>query len=117
MADRSARPFDTFQLPCSTPRSCEGTTTRIPRLYVTYTIFICKAFNYASLQKPAADRPHAIGIDLTHPSKRGVLDMKEGNLEGILNAAGNTVDMLRNSQLGAYVYPVVAPEFSTWRDD
>lgn len=25
---------------------------------------------------------------------------------------GNIVEMLRNSQLGAYVYPVVAPEFS-----
>jgi vanillate/3-O-methylgallate O-demethylase len=39
------------------------------------------------------------------------------NLEEILKAAGNTVDMLRNSQLGAYVYPVVAPEFSNWRDE
>jgi vanillate/3-O-methylgallate O-demethylase len=43
--------------------------------------------------------------------------MKAGNLEEILNVAGNTVDMLRNSQLGAYVYPVVAPEFSNWRDE
>ena len=25
--------------------------------------------------------------------------------------------MLRNSQIGAYVYPVVAPEFSNWRDE
>ncbi len=25
--------------------------------------------------------------------------------------------MLRNSRLGAYVYPVVAPEFSNWRDE
>ena len=25
--------------------------------------------------------------------------------------------MLRNSQLGAYVYPVVAPEFSNWRSE
>src|SRR5437870_3589317 len=25
--------------------------------------------------------------------------------------------MLRNSQLGPYVYPVVAPEFSNWRDE
>jgi vanillate/3-O-methylgallate O-demethylase len=43
--------------------------------------------------------------------------MKPRNLEEVLMAAGNTVGMLRNSQLGAYVYPVVAPEFSNWRDE
>jgi vanillate/3-O-methylgallate O-demethylase len=43
--------------------------------------------------------------------------MKPRNLEEVLKAAGNTVDMLRNSQLGAYVYPVVAPEFSNWRSE
>ena len=39
------------------------------------------------------------------------------NLESVLNAAGNPVEMLRNSQLGAYVYPVVAPEFHNWRSE
>jgi vanillate/3-O-methylgallate O-demethylase len=39
------------------------------------------------------------------------------NLQRVLDASGNTVEMLRNSQLGAYVYPVVAPEFSNWRDE
>jgi vanillate/3-O-methylgallate O-demethylase len=39
------------------------------------------------------------------------------NLEQVLAAAGNTVDMLRNSQIGAYVYPVVAPEFHNWRSE
>ncbi len=29
----------------------------------------------------------------------------------------NTVEMLRNSQIGMYVYPVVAPEFTNWRDE
>jgi len=43
--------------------------------------------------------------------------MKPGNLEQVLNAAGNTVELLRNSQVGAYVYPVVAPEFSNWRSE
>jgi len=43
--------------------------------------------------------------------------MNPHNLEGVLEAAGGTVAMLRNSQLGAYVYPVVAPEFSNWRDE
>ncbi|TKD50365.1 vanillate/3-O-methylgallate O-demethylase [Sphingomonas baiyangensis] len=39
------------------------------------------------------------------------------NLETVLNNAGNPVEMLRNSQLGAYVYPVVAPEFHNWRSE
>ncbi len=44
--------------------------------------------------------------------------MSPKNLEEVLKKnAGNTVDMLRNSQIGAYVYPVVPPEFSNWRDE
>ena len=43
--------------------------------------------------------------------------MTAGNLEGVLAASGNIVSHLRNSQLGAYVYPVVAPEFSNWRSE
>ena len=39
------------------------------------------------------------------------------NLEEAIQASGNPVTMLRNSQVGAYVYPVVAPEFSNWRDE
>jgi vanillate/3-O-methylgallate O-demethylase len=39
------------------------------------------------------------------------------NLEEALQAASNPVAMLRNSQIGAYVYPVVAPEFTNWRDE
>ena len=39
------------------------------------------------------------------------------SLEDVLKAAGNPVQMLRNSQIGAYVYPVVAPEFHNWRDE
>jgi vanillate/3-O-methylgallate O-demethylase len=39
------------------------------------------------------------------------------NLEEALKASGNPVKMLRNSQIGAYVYPVVAPEFTNWRDE
>ena len=39
------------------------------------------------------------------------------NLEEILAATADTVNMLRNSQLGAYVYPVVASEFSNWRSE
>ncbi|MCB1367515.1 MAG: aminomethyltransferase family protein [Rhodobacteraceae bacterium] len=29
----------------------------------------------------------------------------------------NAVEMLRNSRIGMYVYPVVAPEFNNWRDE
>lgn len=43
--------------------------------------------------------------------------MAKRSLEEVLAAAGNTVDMLRNSQVGAYVYPVVAPEFHNWRSE
>ncbi len=39
------------------------------------------------------------------------------NLEQILATSGNTVEMLRNSKIGAYVYPVVAYEFSNWRSE
>lgn len=43
--------------------------------------------------------------------------MSNMNLEEVLRSAGNPVDMLRNSQIGAYVYPVVPPEFTNWRDE
>ncbi|AJP72679.1 vanillate/3-O-methylgallate O-demethylase [Sphingomonas hengshuiensis] len=43
--------------------------------------------------------------------------MTATNLEQVLNAAGDPVEMLRNAQIGAYVYPVVAPEFSNWRSE
>ena len=39
------------------------------------------------------------------------------SLEEILGVAGDPVSMLRNSQIGAYVYPVVPTEFSNWRDE
>ncbi len=43
--------------------------------------------------------------------------MSQQNLESLLKSVGNPVKMLRNSQLGAYVYPVVPSEFSNWRDE
>lgn len=39
------------------------------------------------------------------------------NLEDVLQAAGNPATMLRNSQIGAYIYPVVPNEYSNWRDE
>ena len=41
--------------------------------------------------------------------------MAPKNFEEVLKSAKNPVDMLRNSQIGAYVYPVVPSEFSNWR--
>jgi len=43
--------------------------------------------------------------------------MSAQSLETVLKAAGNPVDMLRNSPMGAYVYPGVPSEFSNWRDE
>jgi vanillate/3-O-methylgallate O-demethylase len=43
--------------------------------------------------------------------------MKQRSLEDLLRATGDTVHMLRNSPIGAYVYPVVPTEFSNWRDE
>ena len=39
------------------------------------------------------------------------------NLEDALQSAGNPVDMLRNSQIGPYAFPVVRHEFTNWRDE
>jgi vanillate/3-O-methylgallate O-demethylase len=43
--------------------------------------------------------------------------MAHKNLEDVLKAAKNPVALLRNSRIGAYVYPVVPGEFSNWRDE
>src|SRR3984957_3095113 len=43
--------------------------------------------------------------------------MSQQNLESVLKAAGNPVQMLRNSKIGAYVYPVVPSEYTNWRDE
>lgn len=43
--------------------------------------------------------------------------MKQPSLESLIQSTGDTVHMLRNSPIGAYVYPVVPTEFSNWRDE
>src|SRR5690349_7824086 len=43
--------------------------------------------------------------------------MSAQNLEQVLKAGGNPVTMLRNSRIGAYVYPVVPSEFHNWMDE
>ncbi len=41
--------------------------------------------------------------------------MTAKNLQDVLDQSGNTVELLRNSQLGAYIYPVVPSEFTNFR--
>ena len=43
--------------------------------------------------------------------------MTYDNLERAINAAKNPVEMLRNSQIGPYAFPVVPSEFTNWRDE
>jgi glycine cleavage system aminomethyltransferase T len=43
--------------------------------------------------------------------------MSAQSLEGLLEKVGNPVDLVRNSQIGPYVYPKVPSEFSNWRDE
>ena len=42
--------------------------------------------------------------------------MSERSLEELLQTT-NPVDLLRDSQIGAYVYPVVPSEYTNWRDE
>ena len=41
--------------------------------------------------------------------------MSAKNLQELLDSSGSTVELLRNSKLGAYIYPVVPAEFTNWR--
>ena len=43
--------------------------------------------------------------------------MSHKSLEDLLQAVGSPVKLLRNSQTGPYIYPVVPSEFSNWRDE
>ena len=43
--------------------------------------------------------------------------MSQQSLEQMLQTVKNPVDLLRNSRIGAYVYPVVPSEYSNWRDE
>ena len=43
--------------------------------------------------------------------------MSYQNLEEAIQAVGNLVQLLRNSQIGPYAFPVVRHEFTNWRDE
>ena len=43
--------------------------------------------------------------------------MSSQSLEALLQSVGNPVKLVRNSQIGPYVYPKVPAEFTNWRDE
>lgn len=43
--------------------------------------------------------------------------MSKPSLQSVLDGAKNTVELLRNSKIGTYIYPVVPSEFGNWRDE
>ena len=43
--------------------------------------------------------------------------MSQRSLEDLLQSVASPVELLRNSQLGANVFPGVPPEFTSWRDE
>jgi vanillate/3-O-methylgallate O-demethylase len=43
--------------------------------------------------------------------------MSYQNLEEAVRSAGSPVELLRNSQIGPYAFPVVRHEFTNWRDE
>jgi vanillate/3-O-methylgallate O-demethylase len=47
----------------------------------------------------------------------GEISVRQQSLQDLLQTVRNPVDMLRNSKVGAYIYPVVPPEFTNWRDE
>src|SRR5215831_13457190 len=43
--------------------------------------------------------------------------MSNQSLEDLLQTVRNPVELLRNSQIGPYAFPVVRSEFTNWRDE
>src|SRR6478736_5576343 len=43
--------------------------------------------------------------------------MSNQSLEDLLQTVSSPVEMLRNSQIGPYAFPVVRSEFTNWRDE
>jgi hypothetical protein len=44
-------------------------------------------------------------------------NMSRQSLEDLLQTVRTPVELLRNSQIGPYVYPVVPREFTSWIDE
>jgi len=85
-----------------------------PRIRIAkYRILVQDQCRFRSRARRIPPRCRTCVLDIL----QGNIFMAEKNLEGVLKAAGNTVKLLRNSQIGAYVYPVVPSEFTNWRDE
>src|SRR5205085_9106225 len=71
---------------------------------------------YARAARRATEEPmgHPRTIDPEDCAVRRA-EMPAGNLQELLDTSESTVELLRDSQIGAYVYPVVPYEFSNWR--
>ena len=52
-----------------------------------------------------------------HRKQESRAAMSHQSLEDVLQSAGSPVQLLRNSQIGPYAFPVVPSEFTNWRDE
>src|SRR5216683_5302831 len=75
-------------------------------------LFVCYTYKYVGGSIPAF-HPPAGDKHMTTASSRTTVQ----SLESLLNAAGSTVDLLRNQQGGPNVYPGVPAEYTNWRDE
>src|ERR1039457_3208328 len=90
-------------------RSWPDRPAQWPPLRRAHMLYRLRAFAVTHLQR-ADGRPRAPGELSTHEGVTTI--MSQQSLESLLQTAGNTLELLRNSQIGAYVYPVVPSEFS-----
>src|SRR6516162_11470599 len=68
--------------------------------------------------RPSDVRHHEqIGQQEELPPNMSTATKSPQSLEALLQNVGNPVNLLRNSRIGAYVYPVVPAEYSNWRDE
>src|SRR6476660_9817975 len=57
--------------------------------------------------RPGPSRPRSASPAPRSHTRRDRMDMTAKNLQELLDETGDTVGMLRNAQLGTYIYPVV----------
>ena len=75
------------------------------------------------MQSGPASRAHQNSARMFGPAevfvrrKNQLADMSYQSLQDILQTVESPVQLLRNSQIGPYAFPVVRPEFTNWRDE
>src|SRR5438093_8992757 len=70
----------------------------------------------ASTAEPGENLLASFKDEFSNSECVGISEMPE-NLEQLITSSGGPVKLLRNSQTGPYVYPVVPPEYTNWRDE